>query len=82
MLNVTYPNHPHSISSLFLLGGHLSVPNFEKGEIRKKISAWLDLKSPCQGYLPWGLTMFVVKKLLKIKYSFEGSISNADLGLF
>ena len=30
----------------------------------------------------WG-TMFLVKKrLLRIKYAFEGSISNVDLGLF
>ena len=29
-----------------------------------------------------GNSMFLVKKDLKIKYDFEGSISNADLSLF
>ena len=29
-----------------------------------------------------GLLCFLSKKLLKIKYGFEGSISNVDLGLF
>ena len=41
-----------------------------------------DLKSSYPGYLPWELTMFLVKRLLKIKYGFMGSISNVDLGLF
>ena len=47
------------------------------------MSAWWDLNSSCQGYLPGELTMFLVKKrLLEIKYGFEGSISNVDLGQF
>ena len=47
------------------------------------MSTWWDLKSSCHGYFPGGLTIFLVKKiLLKIKYGFEGSISNVDLGLF
>ena len=37
-------------------------------------------------FLPWifarGITVSVKKRLFKIKYSFEGSISNVDLGLF
>ena len=52
---------------------------------QKKMSAWVDLKSSCHEYLPGGrgLTMFLVKKrLLKIKFGFEWSISNVDLGLF
>ena len=39
-------------------------------------------KSTCHKYLHEGLTAFLVKKRLsKIKYGFEGSISNPDLGL-
>ena len=50
----------------FLLGGQLLLPKFEKGGDyqRKKMSAWVDLKSSCHGYLPRGgegLTMFLVK---------------------
>ena len=37
----------------------------------------------CHGYLPGEGTMFLVKKrILEIKYGFEGLISNVDLGLF
>ena len=40
------------------------------------------LKSSCHGYFAGGLTMLLAKKrLLKIKYGFEGSISNVDLRL-
>ena len=47
------------------------------------MSAWGDFKSSCHGYLPGWVTMFLAKdRLLKIKYGFEGSISNVDLGLF
>ena len=48
------------------------------------MSAWEDLKRSCRGYLPGGggLTMFIIKKDLKIKSGFEDSISNVDLGLF
>ena len=60
-----------------------SVPNFEKGGIRNKMSAWGDLKSSCHRYLPEGDYCVSCKILLcKIKYGFEGSISNVDLGLF
>ena len=44
-----------------------------------------DLKSSCHGYLPGGLTIFLVKKRLKNKiwqYDFEGPISNVDFGHF
>ena len=52
------------------------------GGVRKKMSAWGDLKSSCHGYLPGGLTMFLAKnRLLKIKYGFVNSISNVGLGL-
>ena len=66
-----------------LLREQLSVPNFEKGGIRKNMSAWGDLKRSCHGYLPLGLTMFVAQKgHLKLKYGFQGSISHVDIGLF
>ena len=69
---------------LFLLGGQFSVLNFEKGGgITQKMSVWGDLKGSCHGYLPGGLSMFLVKKrIFKIKYSFEGSLSNVDLAPF
>ena len=67
-----------------MLGGQHSVPNFEKGGgDQTNMSAWGDFKSSCHGYLPGWVTMFLAKdRLLKIKYGFEGSISNVDLGLF
>ena len=80
-----YTQYPPPLSPpLFLLGGQLSVLNFEKGGgITQKMSVWGDLKGSCHGYLPGGLSMFLVKKIIfKIKYSFEGSLSNVDLGLF
>ena len=40
-----------------------------------------DLKSSFHKYLPRELTVFLVKKDCKIKYGFEDSISNIDLGL-
>ena len=49
----------------FLLGGQLSVPDFEKGDQKKNESVeglGLVLKSSCHRYLPGGLTMFLVKK--------------------
>ena len=49
---------------------------------RKKKCVWGGLKQ----FLPWifaqGAYCFLSKKDLKIKYGFEDSISNADLGLF
>ena len=68
----------------FLLGEQLSVPSFEKGG-SEKMTAWANLKSFCHAeYLPRGLAIFLVKKkrLSKIKYGFEFSISKVDLGLF
>ena len=65
----------------FMLKGHLSVPNSEKGNI-KKMSVWGDLKSSCHRYLPDIYYVPFQKRLGKIKYGFEGSISNVDLGLF
>ena len=64
--------------SLFLLSGATFSSKFWKGEIRKK---WLSVG--LKEFLPWIFTIFLVKKRLsKIKYSFEGSIPNVDLGLF
>ena len=64
----------------------LSVPHFEKGDQKKKKKKKIslaDLKSSCHGYLSCGLTMFLSKKRLsKIKYGAEDSISNVDLDLF
>ena len=51
----TFLLNTHSISPPFLMGGQLSVPNFEKGGGSKKKSAW-------EGDL-----MFLVKKRLKNK---------------
>ena len=40
-----------------------------------------NLKRSCHRHFPGGLPMFLVKqRLCKIKYSFEGSISNVDIG--
>ena len=38
--------------------------------------------SPCHGYLPGGTSYVSCQKYLKIKYGFEGLISNFDVGLF
>ena len=65
------PRPPHP----FLLGGD----NFQSQILKKRGQ---EKKYECLGYLPGGLTMFLVKKDLKIKHGFEGSISNVDLGLF
>ena len=35
------------------------------------MTVWGDLKSSCHEYLPGALTIFLVKKDLKIKYGFE-----------
>ena len=71
-------------SSLFCWGEQLSVPSFEKERRSKKNDCLGDLKNFCHAeYLPGGLAMFLVKKRLsKIKFGFEFSISNVDLGLF
>ena len=54
-----------------------------KGGVRKKwLSGRLKEFLPCLIFA-WGLAMFLVKKRLsKIKYGFEFSISNVDLSLF
>ena len=58
-------------------------PRIWKEGIKKIKSAWGDLENSCHRCLPGRLTMFLVKKkLLKIKYGFQGSISNVDFGLF
>ena len=43
------------------------------------MSTWGNLE-----FLPWIFTwgLILLKILLKMKYGFEGSISNVDLGLF
>ena len=62
----------------FLLGEQLSVPRFEKGG-SEKMTFWANVKSFCHAeYLP----SCQEKRLSKIKYGFEFSISNFDLGLF
>ena len=50
----------------FLLGSTFN-PNFWKAGYQKKMSTRRDLKSSCHGYLPGGLTIFLVKKRLKNK---------------
>ena len=72
--------------SIYLLGGTTFSPKFSKG------GGGGSEKNDCLGrlkeFLPclifaWGLAMFLVKKRLsKIKYGFEFSISNVDLSLF
>ena len=60
---------------------------------KKKKSDWRDFKNSCHGYLPEGgvggggvrgvcVLVPCQKKTFKIKYGFEGSISNAAVGLF
>ena len=74
----------HSISAPFCWGTTFN-PKFWKVGYQKKMSRRRDLKSSCHGYLPGGLTIFLVKKRLKNKiwqYDFEGSISNVDFGHF
>ena len=80
-----YMHNGYTTSVLpFLLGEQLSVPSFEKGG-SEKMTIWANLKSFCHvEYLPRGLAIFLFKKkrLSKIKYGFEFSISNIDIGLF
>ena len=53
----------------FLLGGQLSVTNFERGGgIRKKNECLgRELMSPCHGYLPGGTSYVSCQKILKNK---------------
>ena len=67
----TFLLNTRSISPPFLMGGQLSVPNFEKGGGggSKKKSAWEgDLKSSCHGYLSgWAYYVSSQKKTFKNK---------------
>ena len=67
-------------------GGQLSVPKFEKEGGDRQKECLGDLKGSCHGYFGWGKGAYYVsckeKRLLKIKYGFEDSISYVDLGLF
>ena len=59
--------------------GQLSVPNFEKGRIRKN-ECLGDLKEFLQQI--FALEAYYVpyqKRLCKVRYGFEGLISNVDL---
>ena len=53
MKNITQYNAVLA-SPLSAGGKQPSVPNFEKGGIRNKMSAWEVLQSPCHRYLPGG----------------------------
>ena len=55
-------------------GSQLPVSHVEKGEIRKKMNVWGDLKFSCHMYLPGDLLCSLLKRLCKIKYASEGSI--------
>ena len=62
-------------------GDNLQSQILKEGD-QEKMSVWGALKSSCHGYFAGGLIMLLAKKrLLKIKYGFEGSISNVDLRL-
>ena len=72
-----------SISPSFLLGGQLSLLNFEKREIKKKNECLGGLKEFLLWIFAWGAYyVSCQKRLLKMKYGLESSISNVDLGLF
>ena len=62
-------------------GGQLSVPNFEKGGSEKKWVAGWTQWVPAMGIYLGAYYVSCQKRLLKIQYAFEGSISNVDLGL-
>ena len=49
-----------TVSDTLYAGGQLSVPYFEKGGSEKN-KCLGGLKEFCHGYLPGGLTMFLVK---------------------
>ena len=71
---------------IYLLGETIFSPKFSKWGggvgVRKKWLGGLKEFLPCWIFAR-GLAMFLVKKRLsKIKYGFEFSISNVDLGLF
>ena len=63
-------------------GRQLPVSNFKKGD-QKKYKCQGGLKSSSRRYLPGGgLLCSLLKNAFQIKYGFEDSISNVDLGLF
>ena len=65
---------------LLSVGGQLSVPNFEKGGSKKV--CFVGLIEFLQGMFFWGAYYVTCQaRLCKIKYGFEGSISNVDVGL-
>ena len=75
----------HSISPLpFLLGDNFQSQILKRWRSEKNGCPGGGLKISCHGYLPGGGAYCVScqKRLLKIKYGFEGSISNAALDLF
>ena len=56
--------------------GQPSVPNFEKGVIRKKNESLECLNMPLPQIFAWGgaCYVFCLKGLCKMKYGFEGSV--------
>ena len=65
-----------------ILRGHAQSQTLKRG-YQKKMRAWGDLNSSFQRYLPRGAyCVSCQKRLYKIKYGFENSISNIYLGLF
>ena len=69
---------PTQFQPLYLEGQR---SNFENGGSGKNECIG-GLKEFLQQIFAWGLIMFLVKKGSKIKYGFDGSISNVDLSLF
>ena len=70
----------HSISPHLSTGGEGGNFQYWKWGIRKKMNVW-GFKEFLAQMFAWGLTMFLVKKrLCKIKYGYERSVSNVDLG--
>ena len=66
----------------FYRGDNFQSQILKRGDKKKK-SAWGHLKVPALDNCLEGLTVFCKKKrLLKIKYGFDDSVSYVDLGLF
>ena len=73
----------YTVSAPLSAGGTTFSSTFWKKKwdgVRKQMNSWGDLKTFCHRYLPLKLLYFFFKKFFKIKYGFEGSISNVDLG--
>ena len=66
------------------MGGQISVLTYEKGESEKNECLEGLEEFLLQIFLPRGLAVFSVKKkrLCKVKYGFENSVSNVDLDMF